>query len=151
MRPRGAMTFVWRARHRVTGPRHGPEEVGSTHAARRPPGERIRRRARRPGVFLAPSTWHLSAQTASPAVRRCARPPRCTPIPMYSRLPARDALIADIARRVRPAVPEMPQDDFDQLVARMADLELRHRAATEAGILALLTDPRGNPIIRPRP
>ena len=69
---------------------------------------------------------------------------------MYSRLPARDALIADIARRVRPAVPEMPQDDFDQLIERMADVELRHRAATEAGILALLTDPRGNPIIPSR-
>ena len=45
----------------------------------------------------------------------------------------------------------MPQDDFDQLVARMADLELRHRAATEAGILRLLTDPRGNPIAWPSP
>lgn len=70
---------------------------------------------------------------------------------MFSRPPARDALIADITRRVRPAVPEMPQDDFDQLVARMADLELRHRAATDAGILRLLTDPRGNPIAWPLP
>ncbi len=68
---------------------------------------------------------------------------------MYSRLPARDALIADITRRVRPAVPEMPQDDFEQLVERMADVELRHRAAIEAGILGLLTDPRGNPIVWP--
>jgi hypothetical protein len=65
---------------------------------------------------------------------------------MYSRLPARDALVADITRRVRPAVPEMPLDEFQELVERMADLELRHRAATEAGILRLLTDPRGNPI-----
>ena len=70
---------------------------------------------------------------------------------MYFRPSARDALIADITRRVRAAVPEMPQDDFEQLVARMADLELRHREATEAGILALLTDPRGNPIVWPVP
>jgi hypothetical protein len=69
---------------------------------------------------------------------------------MYFRLPPRDALVADITRRVRPAVPEMPQDEFDQLVERMADMELRYRAATDAGILALLTDPRGNPIVPPR-
>ena len=39
----------------------------------------------------------------------------------------RDALVADIARRVRPTVPDMPQADFDRLVARMADLELKFR------------------------
>ena len=70
---------------------------------------------------------------------------------MYSRPSARDALIADITRRVRPAVPEMPHDEFGQLVERMADVELRYRAATEAGILGLLTDPRGNPIVWPMP
>ena len=42
-------------------------------------------------------------------------------------LSQRDALLADIARRVRPTVPDMPQADFDQMVARMADLELRFR------------------------
>ncbi len=42
-------------------------------------------------------------------------------------LPQRDALRADIARRVRPTVPDMPQADFDLLVSRMADLELKFR------------------------
>ena len=69
----------------------------------------------------------------------------------FPRLSIRDALVADVSHRVRPAVPEIPQDDFDQLVERMVDLELRCRAETEAGILRLLTDQRGNPIAPPRP
>lgn len=42
-------------------------------------------------------------------------------------LSLRDALLADIVRRVRPTVPDMSQADFDQLVSRMADLELKFR------------------------
>ena len=42
-------------------------------------------------------------------------------------LSLRDALLADIARRVRPTVPDMSQADFDQLVSRMVDVELKFR------------------------
>ena len=42
-------------------------------------------------------------------------------------LSLRDALLADVARRVRPTVPDMSQADFDQLVSRMVDLELKFR------------------------
>jgi hypothetical protein len=46
---------------------------------------------------------------------------------MRFELPQRDALLVDISRRVRPAVPDMPQDEFDRMVGRMADLELKFR------------------------
>lgn len=40
---------------------------------------------------------------------------------------SREQLVADIAARVRPAVPDLPAGEFDALVRRMADLELKYR------------------------
>lgn len=48
-----------------------------------------------------------------------------TPTPKTSSL--RDALIADIAHRLRPVMAQVPQEEFDALVARMVDIELKYQ------------------------
>ena len=40
---------------------------------------------------------------------------------------SREQLLTDIAARVLPAVPDLPADEFEALVGRMADLELKYR------------------------
>ncbi|WP_284349526.1 hypothetical protein [Roseisolibacter agri] len=40
--------------------------------------------------------------------------------------------MADIAQRVRPTVPTMPQDQFDVMVQRMAEVEMRYAEAARA-------------------
>lgn len=56
------------------------------------------------------------------------------------RLPPKelDALIADISARVRRVVPQMPQDEFDALVRRMAELELRYAEREITGEMAAI-------------
>lgn len=45
---------------------------------------------------------------------------------MLARPDSLDALIRDIAGRLRPVMPAMPQVEFDALVARMAEIEFRY-------------------------
>ena len=40
---------------------------------------------------------------------------------------SREELVADIAALVRPAVPDLPAAEFEALVRRMADVELKYR------------------------
>jgi hypothetical protein len=38
------------------------------------------------------------------------------------------AILEDIRQRLRPAVPEMPEPEFNDLTARMAEVEMKYRA-----------------------
>jgi hypothetical protein len=64
-------------------------------------------------------------------------------------LSLRDALLADIARRVRPTVPDMSQADFDQLVSRMADIELKFRDRAASTDWRQVTPAISLPVQRP--
>jgi hypothetical protein len=64
-------------------------------------------------------------------------------------LSLRDALLADIARRVRPTVPDMSQADFDQLVCRMADVELKFRDRAASTDWRQVTPAISLPVQRP--
>jgi hypothetical protein len=64
------------------------------------------------------------------------------------RLPSdstREQLMANIAERVRPLVPDMPQAAFDEMVAQMADVELKYRQPLEATGWRQVTPPFGVP------
>ena len=62
-----------------------------------------------------------------------------------------EGLVADIAERVRPAVPDMPPAEFEQLVRRMAQLELKYRLREQVTSWQQVTPSYGVPAVAPPP
>jgi hypothetical protein len=77
-------------------------------------------------------------------------PDRPTPMREHP-FTTREQLMAEIAARVRRTVPDMPRPAFDEMVAHMAELELKYRQPTAGSGWRQVTPPLGVPVHLPPP